>query len=49
MTFLYKVNRMGKDEKKGRAFRKLTVISIKTVKRASQMTIKGAGAKFLMR
>lgn len=32
MTFLYKVNGMRKDEKKGGAFRKLTVISIKTVK-----------------
>lgn len=35
MTFLYKVNRMVKDKRKGEAFRKLKVISIKTMKRVS--------------
>lgn len=36
MTFLHKVNRMVKDK---RSLRKLKVISIKTMKRVSQMTI----------
>lgn len=39
MTFLYKVNKMVKDKRKRGAFGKLKVISTKTMKRVSQMTI----------
>lgn len=45
MTFLYKVNRLVKDKRKGGAFRKLKVISIKTMKRVSQMTMEESSCK----
>lgn len=38
MTFLYKVNRLVKHQRKGGAFRKLKVISMKTMKSVLQMT-----------
>lgn len=45
MTFLYKVNRLVKDKRKGGAFRKLKVISIKTMKRVSQMMMEESSCK----
>lgn len=47
MTFLHKVNKMVKDKRKGGALEK--VISIKTMKRVPQITIKEAVTKTLMR